>query len=121
MELQYRDPERVALQEAIEVFRTRRVDETVRTLLGMSLNGQNLDFVLSWCLFFLGHVDDRLAGAAAVSIGHLARVHRHMNTDVVIPALEMVRDEGRIAGQVGDALEDISLFCSKPSGKTAKD
>lgn len=112
-EMRYQEPERVERREAVKVFRAGKPEEVARVLLSMSLKDADLDFALLWCLFFLNHEDDRVAGASAVSIGHLARIHKRINKAVVIPALEIARDEGRIAGQATDALEDIATFCTE--------
>lgn len=78
----------------------------------MSLYGEDESSTLLWCMFFLRHEDAGVAAASAVAIGHLARLHRNLDFSVVVPALKIVRDEGRIPGQASDALDDIEKFGS---------
>lgn len=110
--MRYREPEQIEPEEAVKVFRTGKPEDIARALIGLALKGQCHDFTLLWCIFFLGHGDDAMAGAAAVSIGHLARVHRRLSKPVVVPILELVRNRGRITDQVDNALDDIAMFCS---------
>ena len=116
--MQYQNPKRITLADAITVFRTGQPGDIAETLVSLALYEQDADFTLPWCLFFLRHPDDDISAVAATCIGHTARIHQRINKAVVVPILEIIRDEGRIAGRsVADtaecALDDIKMFCSK--------
>jgi len=99
--------------DAVTVFRAGKPEAIAKALLGLSFYGQDPDFTLPWCLFFLSHRDEDVALAAVTSIGHLARVFGRINKAVAIPALEIARSDHRIAGTIDSALADIAIFCSE--------
>ncbi|MEL6150147.1 MAG: hypothetical protein AAFU54_24010 [Chloroflexota bacterium] len=47
---------------------------------------------------------------AITCIGHLARIHRTLNIETVIPVLMKVATNSALAGYVDNALDDIELF-----------
>lgn len=51
--------------------------------------------------------------AALQSIGHLARLHRSLNLETVIPAVTKLLDDPDCRGTAADALEDIATFMPK--------
>jgi alpha-D-ribose 1-methylphosphonate 5-triphosphate diphosphatase PhnM len=48
--------------------------------------------------------------AALLSIGHLARLHRSLNLETVLPAVKSLLDDPECRGTAQDALEDIATF-----------
>ena len=110
--MQYEEIDKLNSQEAVDVFQKGIPGSIARALLGLAMYEHDLSFTQGWCLFFLGHTDDTIAGAAATALGHLARITRGIDKDVVIPALQIVRMQGRLCGRIQDALDDIEMFCS---------
>ena len=54
--------------------------------------------------------------AALQSIGHLARLHRSLNLETVIPAVTALLDDPDCRGTAADALQDIATFMPKTGG-----
>lgn len=111
--MEYDYPIRVSEDDAVKVFLQGRSIDTAKTLIGLALHGNNQVFTQSWCLFFLGGGDETEVGAAAISLGHIARLTGSVDKDVVVPALMIAktRHRDRVEGIVEDALGDIAMFC----------
>ncbi|MCD8213051.1 MAG: hypothetical protein LUC34_03220 [Campylobacter sp.] len=58
------------------------------------------------------HSDDTyLAGLAVTCLGHIARIHKKLDLDIVLPFLQdLINSGGSLAGQAGDAMDDIEIF-----------
>src|SRR5450755_313548 len=48
--------------------------------------------------------------AAILSLGHLARIHRRITLEKVIPLLQNCANDPSLAGSAEDALGDIAMF-----------
>jgi len=51
-----------------------------------------------------------LAAVAATCLGHLARIHRQLDTDAVTAALDRQRGDELVGPRAEDALDDIDLY-----------
>jgi hypothetical protein len=58
----------------------------------------------------LEHQDPWVRGAAAIAAGHVARIHRMLTRDPIIPLIETLRSDARTKGKAQDALDDIHMF-----------
>ncbi len=61
----------------------------------------------SHCLLFLRHNDPLVRWAAALSLGYIAQFHKHLDLDLVLPALHEAQADSAIHGPVGDSLDMI--------------
>ncbi|MFE7741497.1 hypothetical protein [Nocardia sp. NPDC057455] len=61
-------------------------------------------------LVLLDSPDSDMRAAAATPLGHLARIHRAIDGERVVPVLSQSSNEPEIAGRVEDALDDIAVF-----------
>jgi hypothetical protein len=72
------------------------------------------------CLRFLDHPAKNVRWNAATGLGYIARVHKKLDTELVVPKLKALRADPEIKSNVDDALEDIAWFLRSLSGD-AKD
>ncbi|HTS09705.1 MAG TPA: hypothetical protein VMP68_29335 [Candidatus Eisenbacteria bacterium] len=56
--------------------------------------------------------------AALLAIGHLARLHRSLDLQTVIPAVRKLLADTECRGTAEDALDDIATFMPEASGYT---
>ena len=61
-------------------------------------------------LNFLESPNPEISGLAATCLGHLARIHRVLDKEKVLLALQGYVADPRISGRVSDALDDINMF-----------
>jgi hypothetical protein len=50
--------------------------------------------------------------AAAISAGHVGRLHRNIDRATIVPLLEALRSDPAMGGDAENALEDIATFAS---------
>jgi hypothetical protein len=84
-------------------------------LVGAALHDADWRAVQALCLTLLDVGDRDLAGTAAICLGHLARIHRTLDVDAVLPALLRHLNDPATGGTVEDALEDIDQFLDRSS------
>jgi hypothetical protein len=66
-------------------------------------------------LQLLQSADVEVRGAAVTALGHLARIHRRLDLERVVPALAALRNDPALEGRVEDAMDDIRTFI-EPGG-----
>jgi hypothetical protein len=54
--------------------------------------------------------------AALLAIGHLARLHRSLSLEIVVPAVRILLDDPECCGTAENVLEDIAIFMPKGTG-----
>ena len=99
-------------EEAERILASEASSERVsETLIRIALHDSDWRWVQTFCLEFLSISDDlAIQSAAIISLGHLARIHRILNLDLVLPALSFLLDDEMLSGKVSDALDDIRMF-----------
>lgn len=87
--------------------------EVIEALLSAALHDPDWRWVQAHCLRFARHEDPGVRGVAATCLGHLARLHRQLDLDAVVPVLEALRRDPQVVGPAEDALDDIETFIGK--------
>lgn len=67
-------------------------------------------WVQAACLRFLDHTDMRVRSTAAICLGHIARIHKNLDLDLVLSKLLPLKADVAIRPSVEVALEDIRFF-----------
>jgi hypothetical protein len=62
------------------------------------------------CLDYLNHADPDIRYIAATCLGYLARIHRQLDIELVLPKLHELRADPLVAAGVNDSLDDIKFF-----------
>jgi hypothetical protein len=103
-------------EEITHAFQSGDIPVMCRTLVTLSLADSDWRKVQTYCLEFLEYHDDGVRMVAATCIGHLARIHKQLDLDLVLPALYRHQsDPGRyVAGTVDNALSCIERFMDVP-------
>ncbi|GDY33441.1 hypothetical protein [Gandjariella thermophila] len=79
-------------------------------LVGVAYHDPDWQWVQDTCLRLLGHPDTGVRAIAITCLGHVARVHRQLDTDKVVPALTRLTSDPDLGGRAEDALDDINHF-----------
>ncbi|RKG60889.1 hypothetical protein D7X30_08255 [Corallococcus sp. AB011P] len=79
-------------------------------LVRWALSSEDWRPVQAECLRLLAHPDAGLRGVAAISLSHLARIHRTLDRKEVTEALQALASDPEMGGQAEMALDDIRLF-----------
>lgn len=62
------------------------------------------------CLEFLDHNDRGVRALSATCLGHLARIHKKLDLELVLPHLAALKNDPQIGSFVQDALDDIKFY-----------
>lgn len=106
----YREVEPIDRIEAERAFISGRPDLICDALVRVTFHDPDWQWVQRWCVHFLGFDSDEVRGLAATCLGHVARIHRTLDRELVVPMLERLTADPAIGGRAGDALDDIRQF-----------
>lgn len=108
--MKYENPQVLSKEEAIIQFESGVTDELCKALVSVTYHLEDWEWVESQCLEFLDNHDSEVRGLAATCLGHIARIHRKLHKDLVIPRLKKLESDPEIAGRVEDAMDDIEMY-----------
>lgn len=99
----------IALQE----LRSGDSKRAVRALLSLAFNDENWRGVQEICLENINKADENIRGIALLCFGHLARIHKQIDAEIIIPVLVSALDDESyfVRSHAKDALNDIEMFC----------
>jgi hypothetical protein len=112
----YHEVEPITRDEAIVSLTSDDNATVAHTLVRMSHHLDDWRWVEAECLRIIASREDPVSvAAAATSLGHLARIHRQIDAQTVIPLLEtlMTSDDRSVAGHAAIALDDIRQFVGR--------
>jgi len=97
-------------------------DAICRTLVCVAMFESDRRWAQGQFLKFARHADPFVRGAAATSLGHLARIHGVIDEEEVVPVVrELLQDnDPETRGKAQDALSDFSTFLGWDSRKRRK-
>ena len=87
--------------------------ETIcRTLVRVSMFELDRHWTQSQCLRFASHKDSSVRGVAATCLGHLARIHKAIDEDEVMPVVrQLLRDSDPQTRAIAeDTISDFSIY-----------
>jgi hypothetical protein len=98
-------------REEIEILlRSNDKKDIQDALLSAAYYDPEWKWVQGQCLAFTHHSDQNVRWVAATCLGHLARIHRQLDLELVLPRLTEMRTDPTVKAGADDALEDISFF-----------
>jgi hypothetical protein len=109
----YQEPERSTPDELESELAAGDVEGACASLIALALTHDDPGLVERLATELLSHSSDEVAGAAATSLGHLARIHRTLDDEgLVRDRLAHAAERTSIRGRVLDALDDLTTFTS---------
>lgn len=107
---EYKNPSQISREHAMRIFSSGTEGEICDALVSMAFYHEDWKWIQNQCLRFLNHSDANVRGVAAICLGHIARIHHHLDRKKVINALKKCLVDEKISGRVQDALDDIQWF-----------
>ncbi|MFP4979474.1 CPCC family cysteine-rich protein [Paenibacillus sp. CN-4] len=100
-------------QEIINLINSDNPDTIVDGLLSLALNADDGEFVQDLMVRYSRHENKTIRGIAILCFGHIARMHRAVNKELIIPLIsDALNDESTfVRGHAHSALDDINMFC----------
>jgi hypothetical protein len=107
----YTDPHRLPREKAIAQLRTNVPQGRIDAILSLALYDPDWKLAQAACLDGLADDEDDVVATAILGLGHIARLHRHLSLDIVVPRLEALKGRSDlISGRLDDTLDDIAIY-----------
>jgi hypothetical protein len=108
--MQFEEVPTTSRDELERIFAVGSSDETAHAIISAAFYEPDWRWVQDWCLRFTEHTDSNVRLVAVVALGHLARIHRTLDLERVLPVLARKADDVELAGTVENTLDDIRQF-----------
>jgi hypothetical protein len=82
-------------------------------IIAAALHENDRRYVEDLIVQLLEHPDAWVRGASAIAAGHIARIHRSLDIDRIVPMINRLLKDSRTSGKAQDALDDILMFVDK--------
>jgi hypothetical protein len=105
----YEEPAPASREELESAVATGDPTAISRTMVGV-IEDDDVDWLTDTLLDLAGHESIEVRATAITSLGHVARIHGHIDRDRVLPRLRDLRSDPFLRGRVDDAIEDIEHF-----------
>jgi hypothetical protein len=106
----YQDPS-ISHDKAVSLLVSDMETDIVTALISIGLNEQDNVWAQIVCLKHLESGVESVAASAVTALGHIARRHGKLDREVVLPALETVKQKfPSLDGIIADTLDDIDVF-----------
>ena len=104
----YREPQPIDRRDAEHIFASGDANQIASTLVDVTFHDPDWRWVQNICLGF-AHADAPVVRQAAVTcLGHVARIHRTLDLETVLPVLDELAADPAVTTE--DALDDIRMF-----------
>ncbi|MEO3752365.1 hypothetical protein [Streptomyces sp. B6B3] len=107
--MRYQHPRRITPAEAEDAFRSQDSTRIAETLISSAFHCSEREWVEGWLIRFSGHPEVRVRRAAALALGHLARLHGQVSPEAVA-AVSALLDDAELSGAPANALDDVRMF-----------
>ena len=108
--MKYENVAPLSREEAELALSTGSPEKISRALLSLAFHESDWRYVQDVCLQFASNVNEEVVMLAITCLGHLARLHRDLDLEKVVPVLREIRKDPRFAGRVDDTFDDIKMF-----------
>lgn len=108
--LRYQEPIPVARTDAKKFLHSDNQNVVCETIISLALYDLDWRWVQAQCLQLIRNGNFDIKGVAATCLGHIARIHHQIDTDIVFPVLINLLDDPNVVGKAEDALDDIKTF-----------
>lgn len=108
--MRYEDLTPISKEEVRSAVRDGPVEQVSKSLLRMALHEADWPWAESVCLEALEDPRTNIRRAAPTGLGHIARIHRTLHLQRVVPAIAAFLQDPALSGAARDALEDITIF-----------
>jgi hypothetical protein len=85
-------------------------NEIKEALLRLALYDDDWIWVETLCLSFLDYPDLEVKKIAIQCLGHLARIHKCLHLDLLLPKLNLLSHIKELDAVINDVLDDVEIF-----------
>ena len=112
--MEYEELGPISRPEAARWLTAADVRKVSLALLRLALHDPDRAYVQEVCLSFASHPDVWVRRNTATALGHLARLHGHLDVERVKPVLADLAADPDVESWAEAALDDLNIFLKKP-------
>ena len=111
-QLRYEELPEWSRDAVAQALRDDEPDRLLRAVVAVAVYDADWRYAQDLCIRLSAHRDFNVRGNAVLGFGHIARVHRHLDRDLVQPIIQaaLCDSNGYIRGHGTDAADDTSQF-----------
>lgn len=119
--LQYQEIGALSREDVDRAVREDKTELLLRAAIAVSMHDDDPCYAQDLCVRLSKHPHFNVRGNAILGFGHIARVHRRLDREVVQPIIQAaLRDaDAYVRGQAVCALDDTSFFLNWDYGNQA--
>lgn len=106
----YREPQAISRAEAENIFASGNTDEIASALVDITFHDSDWRWLQNQCLSLARNDALGIRQIAVTCLGHIARIHRTLDLETVLPVLTELSSDPAIV--IDDTLDDIRRFIS---------
>jgi hypothetical protein len=111
--MRYDEPKALSKDEAERVFASRDLQKVREALVSIAFVEPDWRWVQDWCLAFTARAHCSVRAVAATCLGHLARIHGQLDTQRVMPRLELLLGDPETTAYAETAIDDVLMFVGR--------
>jgi hypothetical protein len=108
--MRYQNVPPISRNEARAAFRSGSEAAIRAALLSITYHDEDWRWIQEQLLRFARHRNSSIRSLAGLCFGHVARIHRALDLDAVLPVLSELARDPETRGHAEDALADIAIF-----------
>ena len=108
--MQYEEINSISRSDAMVALGSADPRDICIALVRLALHDPDLGWVQSLCIELTWRSTVEVQSTAILCLGHLARIHRALDLEKVVPLLIELRKNPLLSGRVDDAMDDIEIF-----------
>jgi len=108
--MQYEEIDPISRPDAMVLLGSGNLRDICKTLVRLAFHDPDLQWVQSLCIELTKHSTVEIQLTAILCLGHLARIHKALDLERVVPLLIELRKDPLLFGRVDDAMDDIEIF-----------
>jgi hypothetical protein len=108
--MRYLEVHPISRKAAEEALASDDVETVCNGLLSTVFYDDDWQWAQDQCLILLDHESPDVKLLAATCLGHVARIHKTLDKEKVVRALQHRMDDPELRGTIQDALDDIKMF-----------
>lgn len=110
--MKYHEVEPIDHGLAIDALSSNKAETIINVMLSIAYHDPEWEWAQERYIELLNHDDVRVSSIAALCLGHIARIHGHIDKMRVVPALKakLKNKDPKLVEMVKIALGDIKMF-----------
>jgi len=108
--MQYEEIDPISRSDAMAALGSANPRDICKALVRLAIHDPDLQWVQSLCIELTKHATVEVQSTAILCLGHLARIHKALDLEKVVPLLIELRKDPLLSGRVDDAMDDIEIF-----------